>query len=412
MVCGRRGDTAGAARSLQAEGTAVVHHDLSLVGEGVVARSVTTVEDGVPVTRSGIVELAHACVSCTLREDLLPLLRRLAQRDGIDRIVVELDPMLEPEPVCWAIREVVVAGLVGAVDAPAAHDVRIEAVLACVDAETWLADALGDEPAADAVEEEGLVDERTVAQIVVGQVSVADAILVTGSAGDGWEQARLYAVLARLAPGAPVAWGSAASTPTLVAAVPPTALRGAATTAFSPLLRGQPPLDDDLGVSLVEFEARRPFHPGRLHDALDVLFDGVVTARGRLWIATQPGTALWLESAGGGLRVGDGGPWMAALSPDEQDALDAERRAHAALHWADPYGDRHNALVVLVCGADPDDVRGALHAALVTDAEFADPAQWADWNDPFGSFHEDPCEPGLSDAEPRVAARPDDQENR
>jgi G3E family GTPase len=50
---------------------------------------------------------------------------------------------------------------------------------------------------------------------------------------------------------------------------------------------------------LVEFTATRPFHPERFHEAIDVLLEGVVTARGRIWLATQPDEALWLESAGG-----------------------------------------------------------------------------------------------------------------
>jgi len=51
-----------------------------------------------------VLELAHGCVSCTLREDLLPLLRRLARRPEVTRIVVRLDEAMEPEPVSWAIR--------------------------------------------------------------------------------------------------------------------------------------------------------------------------------------------------------------------------------------------------------------------------------------------------------------------
>ncbi|NED69210.1 cobalamin biosynthesis protein CobW, partial [Streptomyces sp. SID10244] len=81
----------------------------------------------------------------------------------------------------------------------------------------------------------------------------------------------------------------------------------------------------------VEFHADRPLHPGRLHEAIDVLLDGVVCARGRLWLATRPDEALWLESAGGGLRVAPGGRWLAAMGEEQRDRVDPERRAMGAL---------------------------------------------------------------------------------
>ncbi|GAA4404383.1 hypothetical protein GCM10023147_46810 [Tsukamurella soli] len=131
-------------------------------------------------------------------------------------------------------------------------------------------------------------------------------------------------------------------------------------------------------MRLLDVAARRPFHPGRLHEAVDVLLDGVVTARGRLWLATRPDAMLWLESAGAGLRVGLAGPWDACTDP---------------LLWDETHGPRHSSLVVLVAGADPEAVIRALEWALVTDAEFAaGPRVWAGWDDPFGNFHVDPCE--------------------
>ena len=142
----------------------------------------------------------------------------------------------------------------------------------------------------------------------------------------------------------------------------------------------------------MEFTATRPFHPERLHEAIDVLLDGVVTARGRAWVATQPDEALWIESAGGGLRVASAGKWLAAMTPVEQDRVDTTRRAMAALRWDEQFGDRDTSLVVLVHQADPTEIDRTLQWALVSDDEMTNPAQWATWTDPFGQWHEDPCE--------------------
>ncbi|MGB7236104.1 MAG: GTP-binding protein [Rhodococcus sp. (in: high G+C Gram-positive bacteria)] len=393
LVSGWTGAMDAVVTSLLAPGTVAVRHELGRVHEGVVRR---TLYANAEPARETILELAHGCVSCTLREDLLPLLRKLAARSSVQRIVLAMDPALEPEALCWAIDNVVVAGVVGQVDGPASRDVRIDAVVDCLDAATWLADATGD----DALADRGIVasgdDDRTVAQVVVGQVDYADALVVSVTPEvEPWERAKLAAVLARLAPGAPIAWvghGDTLDTEALVAAVPFDARRGEVTDAHSPLLRGQPPLTGECGVSLVEFTATRPFHPERLHEAIDVLLDGVVTARGRAWVATQPDEALWIESAGGGLRVASAGRWLAAMTPEEQDGVDTSRRAMAALRWDDEFGDRDTSLVVLVHAADPSEIDRTLQWALVSDDEMHDRDAWAHWNDPFGQWHEDPCE--------------------
>ncbi len=391
-------------------GTVVVRHDLSRLREGIVHR---TVRDAARETAT-VLELAHGCVSCTLRLDLLPLLCRLAARDSVNRIVLELDPAFEAEAICHAIEHVVVSGVVGRVDGPAARDVRVEAVLTCLDADNWLADATGE----DTLAERGLAhadDERTVAQLAVGQVEFADAVIAFGPAGDPVDRGRLAAVLTRLAPDAPVAWVdepdrlTAGQVAALLARIPAHARRGRIFDAHAPLLRGQPPLTGDFGVQLMEFAARRPFHPARLHEALDVLFDGVVSARGRIWLATQPDEVVWLESAGGGLRVGGAGRWLAAMSEDELAQEDPERRALAALRWDDDFGDRDSSLVILVHDADPADIRQALHWALVEDDELdlvrRAPELVARWDDPFGAWHTDPCESTAEDVAAQQSPR-------
>lgn len=384
-----------AAALRETAGTVVVRHDLAQLREGVVHRTVRTATQ----ENSAVLELAHGCVSCTLRMDLLPLLCTLAQRDSVDRIVLALDPAFEAEAVCQAIEQVEVTGVIGRLDGPAGRDVRVQAVLTCLDSAAWLADATGEETLA----ERGLAcadDDRTVAQLAVGQVEFADVVVAVGGAQAGRD--KLAAVLARLVPGAPVAWAddprelTLAWVETLLERVPVDSRRGRVLDAHAPLLRGRPPLTSDYGVVLMEFAAGRPFHPARLHEALDVLFDGVVTARGRIWLATQPDEVVWLESAGGGLRVGGAGRWLAAMSEDELAEADPERRAMAAMRWDERFGDRDISLAILVHDADPAEIRAALHWALVEDEELRlverAPDRVAEWEDPFGEWHADPCE--------------------
>jgi G3E family GTPase len=306
LVCGQ-GDADGVVDVLaQMPGTVVVRHRFD--GQ-VVVRTVSTPQG----PSEWPLEVANGCVACTVRNALLVLLRRLHRRCDVSRIVVHLLPWLEPEPVCWAIKNVRVRVGPGFIDGPAARDVRIDAVIACIDSSRWLGLALGDD---------GLDDGRTAAQVVVGQ----------------------------------------------------------------------PSLDPDGDVGLLLFSARRPFHPQRLHAALDLLLDGVVRARGRLWLANRFDDVMWIESAGGGLRSSYAGRWLASMDSSELAYADPHRRALAAADWDGRLGDRHASITVLVCGAEPQDIVDGLRGALLTDDELARPNEWARYADPFGDWHEDPCD--------------------
>lgn len=366
--------------------TAVVHHDLRELRSGVVRRRLQLG----PRDQLTALELAHGCVSCTLREDLLPLLRQLSGMPQVRRIVVRLDEVMEPEPVCWELCHTPVEGR------PVIDDVRIEAVVAVVETRSWFDDATGE----DTVGERGLVsetdDQRTVAQVALAQVEYADVVALTQNAPDPWTAAKTHAVLHRVAPEAAIVDLSMLDTDRLRAATPAGATRGGIgdiTDPHGPLLRGTPPLQPDCGIALNTFTVQRPFHPERLHESLGVLLDGVVRARGRAWVASQPDTALWIESAGGGLVLGHAGPWLAAPDGPAWEDVTPERRTLASLRWHPDFGDRAQELVIVTHHADPADIHETLRAALLTDDELARGRHtWAGYPDPFGHWHEEPCD--------------------
>lgn len=391
--------TARTADALVVAGVTLVHHDLSRLADGVVVATVRSIDlDGVEQVSTTELQLEHGCVSCTLRADLLPLLRRLSRRSSVESVVVQLDPTLEPEQVSWSISHAVVAGMPGYLDSPAGVDVEVRATIVCVAEDDWLTAATGDAELPGAVDD----DDRTLAQVAVGQVRFADALVVAGcdpAMREPWESSRLMAVLRRLAPGAPmmIELPQRRVTPILLAqlmaAIPSDSRRGRVSGPHDPLLSGQPPLDEDCGVRLVEFNADRPFHPQRLHDAIDVLLDGVVAAQGRMWVASHHDDALWLEGAGGGLRIAAGAPWLDALDPAERSLEDPARIAMSALRWHPVHGDRHSAVVVLVHRPDDGRILGTLRHACLTDAEMAGGrALWETFHSPFGIEHADPCD--------------------
>ncbi|BBX19886.1 hypothetical protein CRI77_05950 [Mycolicibacterium duvalii] len=339
---------------LRGDGTAVVEHRFD---GHVVHRRTTLIQNGLPVAADEVLELTNCCLSCTVRNGLIGHLRRLHRRPDVTRIAVRLDPWMEPEPVCYVIAH-----------SPAARDVAVAAVVTAVNAATWLGQAL---------EDDELDDGRTVAQVAVAQVEFADVVVLTHPDPD------TLAVARRLAPSARVTVGTQRLGLAL-ANLDDGARRGRSDDPHGSLLTGQPPLAPAGRVRLVEFRARRPFHPVRLYAAVDTLLDGVVRSRGRVWLATRPREVMWLESAGAGLRLTPEGKWLAAMTSQEVAYVNPERRAMADLIWDHRHGDRHTSLTVLVCGAEPAEILAALDGALLTDTEMAHPQDWCRYEDPFG----------------------------
>jgi G3E family GTPase len=381
LIAGQDDTNAVARTLLRQERTLVVRHHFD---GHVVQRMLTNVNNGVPATAGYILELEHGCVPCTIRNDLLPLLRRLHRRADVDRIVVHLAPTLEPEPICWAINHVRTRLGPGYIDGPAARDVEINGVITCLNPAIWLEQALGDDE---------LDDGRTAAQVAVGQAEFADVIVAPRI------DPTTVAVLRRLAPRAWIVQFPH-HVEQAVANLESDARRGRSDDPHGPLLAGEPPLEADGEIGIVEFEADRPFHPGRLHDALDVLLTGVVRARGRIWLANRPDKVMYLESAGGGLRVSSGGKWLVAMSDSEIAYIEPERRAMASLVWDERHGDRRTSMTVLTCGTERTEIEEALRCALMTDDEVDRSDNWADYPDPFGDWHEEPCADSVLHSEP------------
>jgi hypothetical protein len=119
---------------------------------------------------------------------------------------------------------------------------------------------------------------------------------------------------------------------------------------------------------------------------------------------------MCLESAGGGLRVSTGGKWLAAMSESEIAASCTQRRALASLLWDERHGDRHTSIVVLVCGAQPEQIKESLQSALLSDSEMSVPERWPDFGDPFGDWHEEPCSDTASESSSELTVQRSDED--
>ncbi|MEU4424114.1 GTP-binding protein [Actinoplanes sp. NPDC024001] len=360
-----------------------VSHDITGIRDGTVRR---TVRSASALLEQETVELVHGCVSCTLREDVLPTLVRLARtRPGSDILLI-LPPAVEPEAVAAACSHCLVDG------APVTDVVRFDSYVTVVDADRFLDDLASSDDLAHRDLHAAEDDHRAVAEVVAHQVEFSDTVILWSRPDtDTRELNRVGTLVHRLAPWAfqvPIGTANSLDCSGLAALVRRSgrhdperpgvlglALEGRAIAVHDP---------DSAEVVSILFDARRPFHPQRLHDALDEFTGEALRGRGQLWIASQPDTVIAFESAGGGVRLGSLGYWLAALPVERWTGTSDDRRLAADLAWDPYYGDRRTVLALIGLNLDHAAVTALLTSCLLTDAELAEGFDaWRDLPDPF-----------------------------
>jgi G3E family GTPase len=360
----------------------VVTHDLSeLLERGTVRR---TVRDGRGIIEDERITLEHGCINCTVREDLLPALVRLARSRPAADIALVLPPSMEPETVAAACSWCDVDG------APVSDAIRIDSVVAVCDPASLLDTLDSDQDLADRRMQAADDDTRSVADVAARQIEYADTVLLwaPGSEPD-YEHTRLAVLLQRLNPWARHLVVDTAEPVWLSARIrrsgrfDPDApephgrgLEGYAIGCHEP--------EPDCGVVASVYRARRPFHPERFHLALPTLAGRTLRGRGHLWLAGQPDQIVAWESSGGGVSMGEMGRWLAATPDREWDESSPERRVNADLHWDAEFGDREIQLAFVGIHFAADEITALLDACLLTDAEVAEgAAAWREYPDPF-----------------------------
>jgi G3E family GTPase len=251
------------------------------------------VSDATGVLDRAEVELEHACITCALREDVLPTLDRLARERRWSAIVSGLPVATEAQQVATAVTR----------DPRLARRLRLSRLVTAVPA-TGTADVLLSDAT---LEERGLQvgpdDDRGVGEVACAQVEVADTVVVDGDPGA--EQAALVRALAR--PDAQVLLDCADLDPDTV-------LRGRHATSVA--AAWAMPSDDrpapawtDGHAWRLDLSSPRPFHPDRLLDRVETLGAGPFRSRGCFWLPTRPGVVQQWAGAGGQLSIGSAGDW-------------------------------------------------------------------------------------------------------
>ncbi|MEU6715978.1 GTP-binding protein [Nonomuraea sp. NPDC046802] len=348
-------------------GSLAIHHDLSQVTHGRVRRSI---RDRTGVLDTAEVRLAHGCVTCTVREDLLPQL--VMSAPGATLLIVDLWDSVEPRSVAEAI------------DCDEAREtLRLAAVLTALDAAALPDDITRGERLSEIGRPAAAGDRRYLAEVLARQLEYPTGLVLHG--GDDDDRELSHTVLTHLAPFTPVH-----TVETLAPVTDARVCAGELAERVDPATAQLPgDLQTDEIVTTV-WRSRRPLHPARLFEAIDELVTESVRSRGRFWLANRPDELLAWDAVAGIVSVESAGPWLAALPRAAWDLFSPARRLAADLDWDPKRGDRVQHLVFTGPDLDTTRFRTLLDSCLLAEEEEqAGQDAWTRYDDPFAPILED-----------------------
>ncbi|APA95263.1 COBW domain-containing protein [Nocardia seriolae] len=311
-------------------------------------------------TEEKLVELTNGCICCTLREDLIESVGKLAREGRFDHLVIESTGISEPMPVAatfeWEFEDGFRLGELA----------RLDTMVTVVDCSTFLAEVVKGQALAERNMQAGAGDARTIADLLIDQVEFANVLvlnktdLVTANAVGTVE-----ATIRRLNPAARIVHSAHGVVD--LAQVLGTGLYNPDLAAQfdgwdEELAGGHTPETEEYGISSLTFTADRPFHPERLEAALSQLHR-LLRSKGFFWLATRPDLAAIWSQAGPNLTFEAGAHWQALDLPPGQE------------------------IVFIGIQLDRPHVHDLLASALLTDTEMAAGQQeWLTYPDPFPSW--------------------------
>ncbi len=358
---------------------AVIVNDMSEVN--IDAQLITEGGAGLSRTEEKLIELSNGCICCTLREDLLLEVTKLAKENRFDYLLIESTGISEPLPVAETFT-------FEGEDGSSLSDVaQLDTMVTVVDGYNWLRDWDAAQTLRERGEAVGDGDERTVTDLLIEQIEFANVLVLNKTdlcSAD--ELGRLEAILGQLNPSARIvrsSWGKVALTDVLN-----TGLFNFDEAALAPgwlaELRGEhTPETEEYGIGNFVYRARRPFHPERFHKALQGDFKGVIRSKGHFWLATRMEQAGSWAQAGRVARFDQAGYWWAAVDPNQRPDT-SEFVAYLHDIWHGEYGDRRQEIVFIGQQMNQAAIESQLNAALLSDAELEQtPQVWQGWRDPF-----------------------------
>ena len=333
-------------------------------------------------TDETLVEMSNGCICCTLRDDLLDEVRRLAGEGRFDYLLIESTGISEPLPVAatFDFRDEHGESL---------SDVaRLDTMVTVVDAVNLLRDFSSHDVLADRGETMGEGDDRTLVHLLTDQIEFADVVVLNKVADAGPERVDAARKIIRSL-NADARIIETNQSDVAASAILDTGLFDFEKAHEHPMwakelygFADHVPETEEYGIASFVYRARRPFIPERILEVLNDDMPGVIRAKGHFWIATRPDWVAEFSLAGALSSVQPLGTWWASVPrerwPDHESA-----RNYLAAHWQEPWGDRRQEIVFIGAGIDWPRLKARLDDCLLPEHLAAGPDALPDLPDAF-----------------------------
>jgi G3E family GTPase len=344
---------------------AVIVNDLSEVN---IDAALVKNGGGLSRTNETLVEMSNGCICCTLREDLLREVERLALENRFDYILIESTGVGEPVPVAQTFTYI---------DEEQGIDLsrfcRLDCMVTVVDAYRFWHDYSSGETLLDRAQAVGEDDTREVVDLLIDQIEFCDVLLLNKcDLVDKDELEELEGVLRKLQPRAKLIrteQGKVEPSDILNTGLfnfeEASASAGWIKEMENPV---HTPETEEYGITSFVYERVKPFHPQRLMQWMEDWPAEVVRAKGIMWLASRNEFGQSLSQAGPSIQFGPSGYWIAALPEEERKAMLSED-PELVQNWDERYGDRINKVVFIGIEMDRAHLISSLDECLLTEEE-------------------------------------------
>ncbi|MDN6342317.1 MAG: GTP-binding protein [Lactococcus lactis] len=322
-------------------------------------------------TEETLVEMSNGCICCTLREDLMVEVEKLASQNIFDYLLIESTGISEPIPVAQTFS---FESEDGKIDL--SRFSYIDTMVTVVDAFNFLKDfSSADYLATRALTDiEG--DDRTIVNLLTDQIEFANVIIINKIDLVSEEQLKvLQSMLHKLNPEAKI-YLTVQSNVSLDVVIN-TGLfdyeKAEASAGWVKELENEhTPETEEYSISSMVFRSRKPFHPERFLNYLNSGFpQNIIRSKGLFWLASRSNQALIWSSAGGSFKADSAGVWWASIPYAERIDYNAfnENQIEIESNWDVVYGDRKIELVFIGQYLDKEAIKTQLESCLLTDEE-------------------------------------------
>ncbi|WP_025762374.1 GTP-binding protein [Dyadobacter tibetensis] len=362
---------------------AVIVNDMSEVN--VDARLVEN-ENTLSRTEEKLVEMSNGCICCTLREDLMIEVQKLALEGRFDYLLIESSGISEPVPVAQTFSFV---SDENGIDL--SRFSYIDTMVTVVDCFNFFKDFGTDELLQDRYLTDLEDDYRTIVNLLTDQIEFANVIILNKTdLVDEKTVGLLRAAIHKLNPGAKII-------ASIFGKVSPTEILNTKIFDFEEAqnsagwqkelqIESHTPETEEYGISSFVFRNQKPFHPDRFWHYLNEEYpSGIIRAKGLFWLASRPNDALNFSQAGGSSRLERAGVWWCSMPFDERMKYDsfAQNKDLIESRWNKQWGDRMNELVFIGQDIDNEQMIADLEKCLLHDNEQLLFDKKIGFNDPF-----------------------------